>query len=56
MNSQEKLQLLTSEFENIPANVLDLISKKTMVNPSSYCFKIAQFRNKEKILAKMLVF
>ena len=47
-----KVTVATSEFENIPANVLELVSKKTMVYPSSYCFKIAQFRNKEKILAK----
>ena len=38
----------TSEFENVPSKVLDLISKKSSVSPNSFVFKTAQFRDKEK--------
>ncbi len=47
-----KVTVVTSEFENVPSNVLDFLSKKTNVQPSSFCFDIAQFRDKEKMLAK----
>ncbi len=43
-----KVDVITSEFENIPAKTLDDLSKITKVYPSSFCFSIAQFRNKEK--------
>ena len=43
-----KVDVITSEFENIPAKTLDNLSKMTKVFPSSFCFNIAQYRNKEK--------
>ena len=43
-----KVDVITSEFENIPAKTLDNLSKITKVYPSSFCFSIAQYRNKEK--------
>ena len=46
-----KVDVITSEFENIPAKILDDLSKITIVCPSSFCFSIAQFRNKEKEMA-----
>ena len=46
-----KVDVITSEFENIPAKTLDNLSKMTKVFPSSFCFNIAQFRNKEKEMA-----
>ncbi len=47
-----KVDVITSEFENIPARTLDNLSKITKVYPSSFCFSIAQYRNKEKEMAK----
>ncbi len=41
----------TSEFENIPSKSLELLSKKTMVIPSSIAFRCAQVRSKEKEMA-----
>ena len=46
-----KVEVITSEFENIPAKTLDILSKITKVHPSSFCFSIAQNRNKEKNMA-----
>ena len=46
-----KVDVITSEFENVPAKTLDKLSKVTQVYPSSFCFSIAQFRNKEKEMA-----
>ena len=46
-----KVDVITSEFENIPAKTLDNLSKITKVYPSSFCFSIAQYRNKEKEMA-----
>ena len=46
-----KVDVITSEFENIPAKTLDNLSKITKVYPSSFCFSIAQHRNKEKEMA-----
>ena len=46
-----KVDVITSEFENIPAKTLDYLSKMTKVYPSSFCFRIAQRRNKEKEMA-----
>ena len=46
-----KVDVVTSEFENIPARTLDNLSKITKVYPSSFCFNIAQYRNKEKEIA-----
>ena len=46
-----KVDVITSEFENIPAKTLDNLSKLTKVYPSSFCFSIAQYRNKEKQMA-----
>lgn len=46
-----KVDVITSEFENIPAKVLDNLSKITKVYPSSFSFNIAQYRNKEKEMA-----
>ena len=45
------VDVITSEFENIPAKTLDNLSKITKVYPSSFCFSIAQHRNKEKEMA-----
>ncbi|MDC3096185.1 5-(carboxyamino)imidazole ribonucleotide synthase [Alphaproteobacteria bacterium] len=47
-----KVDVITSEFENIPAKTLDYLSKMTKVYPSSFCFSIAQHRNKEKEMAR----
>ena len=46
-----KVDVITSEFENIPAKALDNLSKITKVYPSSFSFSIAQYRNKEKEMA-----
>ena len=46
-----KVGVITSEFENIPAKTLNNLSKITKVYPSSFCFSIAQYRNKEKEMA-----
>ena len=46
-----KVTLLPQSLK-YPSKCIRISFKKTMVYPSSYCFKIAQFRNKEKILAK----
>ena len=46
-----KVDVITSEFENVPANTLDYLAKMTKVYPSSFCFSIAQYRNKEKEMA-----
>ena len=46
-----KVDVITSEFENIPSKTLDNLSKITKVYPSSLCFNIAQYRNKEKEMA-----
>ncbi len=46
-----KVDVVTSEFENIPAKTLDNLSKMTKVCPSGFCFNIAQYRNKEKEMA-----
>ncbi len=46
-----KVDVITSEFENIPAKTLDNLSKMSKVYPSSFCFSIAQHRNKEKEMA-----
>ena len=46
-----RVSCVTSEFENIPSNVLDDMSKKTLVFPNSKTFKCAQFRDKEKSFA-----
>ena len=43
-----KVTVITSEFENVPATTLNLLSKKAKVHPSSLPFRIAQKRNKEK--------
>ena len=46
-----KVDVITSEFENVPAQTLKNLSKITKVYPSSFCFSIAQNRNKEKEMA-----
>ncbi len=46
-----KVDVITSEFENIPSKTLNELSKITQVHPSSFCFSIAQHRNKEKEMA-----
>jgi len=46
-----KVDVITSEFENIPAQTLENLSKMTKVYPSSFCFSIAQNRNREKEIA-----
>jgi len=46
-----RVTVITSEFENVPATTLNLLSKKAKVHPSSLPFRIAQKRNKEKKLA-----
>ena len=51
-----KVSCVTSEFENIPSNVLQIISDKTLVFPNSETFKCAQFRDKEKTLATKVGF
>ena len=46
-----KVDVITSEFENIPSKTLDILSKITKVYPSSFCFSIARYRDKEKEMA-----
>ena len=46
-----KVDVVTSEFENVPAKTLNFLSKMTKVYPSCQSFSIAQKRNKEKELA-----
>lgn len=50
----ETCQVVTSEFENVPAGVLQFLSELTRVHPKARVFEVAQDRLREKKLARKL--